>query len=70
MIDSFETIINLVKREIGIAIVPDHLIKGDQSIKSQEIPGLPSSQIYMSTLNFKKMPERIKVMADLVKKSK
>jgi DNA-binding transcriptional LysR family regulator len=70
MIDSFETIINLVKRELGVAIVPDHLIKGDLTLKSQEIPGLPSSQIYMSTLNFKKMPERIKAMADLVKKSK
>jgi DNA-binding transcriptional LysR family regulator len=68
MVDSFETIINLVKKDIGIAIVPDHLIKKDSEIKFQEIPGLPSSQIYLSTLNFKKMPERIKKMADIVKK--
>jgi len=68
MVDSFETIISLVKKDVGIAIVPDHLIKKDTEIKFQEIPGLPSSQIYMSTLNFKKMPDRIKKMADIVKK--
>jgi DNA-binding transcriptional LysR family regulator len=68
MIDSFESIINLVKKDIGIAIVPDHLIKKDDLLKTQEIPGLPSSQIFMSTLNFKKMPERIKKIADLCKK--
>lgn len=68
MIDSFETIIKLVKNNLGIAIVPDHLIKNDEQIKTHEIPGLPSSQIYMSTLNYKKMPERIKKMADLVRR--
>jgi DNA-binding transcriptional LysR family regulator len=68
MIDSFDAIINLVKKDIGIAIVPDHLIKKDDLLKIQEIPGLPCSQIYMSTLNFKKMPERIKKICDLVKK--
>lgn len=70
MIDSFDAIIKLVKNDIGIAIVPDHLIKKEDNLKAQEIPGLPSSQIYMSTLNFKRMPERFKKIADLVKKTK
>ena len=68
MVDSFSAIISLVKSDVGIAIVPDHLIKKEDKLEVQEVPGLPSSQIYMSTLNYKKMPERIKALADLVKK--
>lgn len=68
MVDSFSTIISLVKEDIGIAVVPDHLINKEDQLKITEFQGLPSSQIYMSTLNYKKMPERIKIMADLLKK--
>jgi DNA-binding transcriptional LysR family regulator len=70
MIDSFDSIIGLVKADIGIAVVPDHLVKKDDQLKIHEIPGLPISQIFMSTLNYKKMPDRIKTMCDIVKKSK
>lgn len=68
MVDSFSAIISLVKNDVGIAIVPDHLISKADQLKVQEIPGLSSSQIYMSTLNYKKMPDRIKALADIVKK--
>ncbi|MBC7714500.1 MAG: LysR family transcriptional regulator [Rhizobacter sp.] len=68
MVDSFTSIISLVKNDVGIAIVPDHLIRKEDKLEVQEVPGLPSSQIYMSTLNYKKMPERIKALADIVKK--
>ncbi|AUN97973.1 LysR family transcriptional regulator [Bacteriovorax stolpii] len=68
MVDSFTSIISLVKNDVGIAVIPDHLIKKEDQLKVQEIPGLPSSQIYMSTLNYKKMPERIKHLSDIVKK--
>ena len=68
MIDSFDSIISLVKKEMGIAIVPDHLIRKDDHLKVQEIAGLPSSQIYASTLNYKKMPLRIQALVDIVKK--
>lgn len=68
MVDSFSSIISLVKNDVGIAVVPDHLIRKEDKLEVQEVPGLPSSQIYMSTLNYKKMPERIRVLADIVKK--
>ncbi|MDO9180991.1 MAG: LysR family transcriptional regulator [Bacteriovorax sp.] len=68
MVNSFSSIISLVKNDVGIAIVPDHLIHKDDQLKVQEVPGLPSSQIFLSTLNYKKMPERIKMLADIVKK--
>lgn len=68
MVDSFSTIISLVKNGVGIAIVPDHLIKKEDHLKIQELPSLPTSLIYMSTLNYKKMPERIKLLADIIRK--
>ncbi|MDD4973560.1 MAG: LysR family transcriptional regulator [Bacteriovorax sp.] len=68
MVDSFSSIISLVKNDVGIAIVPDHLIHKDDLLKVQEVAGLPSSKIYLSTLNYKKMPERIKALVDIVKK--
>jgi DNA-binding transcriptional LysR family regulator len=67
-VDSFDSIISLVKQKIGIAIVPDHLIKKEDQLKIHEIPGLPSSQIYLSTLNYKKMPLRIEALVDILKK--
>lgn len=68
MVDSFSAIISLVKNDVGIAVIPDHLIRKEDKLEVQEVPGLPSSQIYMSTLNYKKMPERIKALSDIVKK--
>ncbi len=68
MVDSFSSIISLVKNDVGIAVVPDHLIRKEDQLKVQEVPGLPSSQIYLSTLNYKKMPERIQALCDIVKK--
>lgn len=67
-IDSFSTIISLVKSDLGIAIVPDHLIKKEDQLKTHELAGLPSSQIYMCTLNYKKMPDRIQYLSQIIKK--
>ena len=41
MVDSFDTIISLVKNNMGIAIVPDHLIKKEDHLKIQELLHLP-----------------------------
>lgn len=68
MVDSFDSIISLVKNDVGIAVVPDHLIKKEDLLKVHEVPGLPSSQIYLSTLNYKRMPERIQALIDIIKK--
>lgn len=67
MVDSFTSIISLVKNDLGIAIVPDHLIKKEDQLKTYDIPTLSSSPIYLSTLNYKKMPERIRALVDIVK---
>lgn len=68
MVDSLDSIITLVKQNVGIAIVPDHLIKKEDQLKVHEVASLPSSQIYLSTLNYKKMPKRIGALVDIVKR--
>ena len=68
MVDSFSTIIELVKNGLGIAIVPDHLVKHDKDLRIQDLQGLSSSLIYMSTLNYKKMPVRLKSLSAIIKK--
>ena len=59
-VDSMTTIVNLVKNNTGIAIVPDHMIKPDDHLISYQIPKLPKSKIYMTTLSYKKMPVYIR----------
>jgi DNA-binding transcriptional LysR family regulator len=68
MVDSFSTIINLVKNDIGIAVVPDYMVTKEDNLKAQDAPGLPYSQIFISTLNYKKMPERIQALVKIVQK--
>jgi DNA-binding transcriptional LysR family regulator len=60
IVDSITTIVNLVKNNIGIAIVPDHMIKPHDHIIQYQMPKLPKSKIYMATLSYKKMPIYIK----------
>jgi DNA-binding transcriptional LysR family regulator len=66
-VDSITTIVNLVKNNIGIAVVPDHVLKKNHSLVVSEVSGLPKSEIYMTTLNYKVMPGHIKEMIDLIK---
>jgi DNA-binding transcriptional LysR family regulator len=69
-VNSFNTIISLVKSNIGIAIVPAHLIKKEDALIVCEMPELFASQVFLTTLNFKKMPERILTLQKLVKQAK
>ena len=65
-VDSITTIVNLVKNGVGIAVVPDHVIKKSDSINSKELPELGISKIYMVTLNYRTMPPHIKEFASLI----
>lgn len=65
-VDSIETIMDIVRSGVGIAIVPDHVLKKNESLNVYELPSLPKSEIYMTTLNYKSMPSHIKEIADMV----
>lgn len=68
LVNSVTAMLNLVRKGAGIAVVPDHLIGEDKGLKRYEVKGLSRQHIHLSTLNFKNMPEHIKVLVDLIKK--
>lgn len=68
MVNSVTAMLNLVRKGVGVAVVPDHLIAEDKHLKRYEVKGLSKQHIHLSTLNFKSIPEHIKVLVDLIKK--
>jgi DNA-binding transcriptional LysR family regulator len=68
VVNSITTILKLVKKGVGIAIIPDHTLDGDSSLKSYDLKGLPKQHIHLSSLNFKTIPDHIKLLVDTIKK--
>ncbi len=68
VVNSITTIQKLVKKGVGIAIVPDHTLDKDNHLKTYELKGLAKQHIHLSSLNFKAMPEHLKNLVDMIKK--
>lgn len=67
VVNSITTILKLVKKGVGIAIVPDHTVD-DIGVRSYDLKGLQKQHIHLSSLNFKHMPDHIKQLVDMIKK--
>lgn len=67
VVNSITTILKLVRKGVGIAIVPEHTID-DLNLKSYELKGLQKQHIHLSSLNFKSMPEHIRQLVEMIKK--
>lgn len=67
-VNSITSVISLVKKGAGIAIVPDHMLPSDSNLKVYDLKGLPKASVYLSTLNFRVLPEHLKNLVDLTKK--
>ncbi|MDC1174011.1 LysR family transcriptional regulator [Bacteriovoracaceae bacterium] len=65
-VQDIHTIVDLVKNHVGIAIVPDHVLKKTDTLNVQEISGLQKSEIFMTTLNYKSIPTFVKDIQELV----
>lgn len=68
VVNSMTTILKLVRKGVGIAIVPDHTVEKDMNLHSYDLKGLQKQHIHLSSLNFKSMPEHIKALVDIIKK--
>lgn len=66
IVNSITTILKLVKKGVGIAVVPDHTVS-EKELKSYEIKG-PKQHIHLSSLNYKTMPEHIRQLVELIQK--
>lgn len=65
VVNSITTILKLVRKGVGIAVVPDHTIN-DRELKVYEIKG-PKQHIHLSSLNFKSMPGHIAQLVEIIR---
>jgi DNA-binding transcriptional LysR family regulator len=68
VVNSITTILKLVRKGVGIAILPNHTLGNDQHLHTYELKGLARQHIHLSGLNYKVMPEHIKELVDLIKR--
>ncbi len=68
VVNSITTIQKLVKKGVGIAIVPDHTVDKDNLLNVYELKGQAKQHIHLSTLNFKTMPDYLKSLVEIIKK--
>lgn len=67
VVNSITTIQKLVNKGVGIAIVPDHTLDKNSSLKVYDLK-LAKQHIHLSSLNFKAMPEHIRSLVEMIKK--
>lgn len=68
VVNSITTILKLVRKGVGLAIVPDHTVDEDKGLRSYELKGLQKQHIHLSGLNFQHMPEHIRQLVEMIKK--
>ncbi len=70
MVNSITAITQLVRNGVGIAIVPDHILKSNDRVYQYDLKMLTSaaSAVYMTTLNFKTIPKHIGELVNIAKK--
>ncbi|WP_127717366.1 LysR family transcriptional regulator [Halobacteriovorax sp. HLS] len=68
-VDSIHTILTLVRNNLGLAVVPYHVLKKNESLCIYELPKLPNSEIFMTTLSYKQLPQHIKELTNLIQAS-
>lgn len=66
-VNSITAVVNLVKKGVGLAIVPDHLLKASDGLKTYDVK-IPRTTVFLSTLNFQTLPEPLKGLVELIKK--
>ncbi|MEK6626952.1 MAG: LysR family transcriptional regulator [Bdellovibrionota bacterium] len=67
IVESITAIINLVKAGAGVAIVPDHSLRPGHKLFTAELPELKNPGIYMTSLNYKTWPNKIKEFMEAIK---
>ncbi len=67
-IQSMDMIVHMVQEGHGLAVVPDHLIEDElEQFHYMDISSsIPAIEIFMTTLNFKKLPDVYKTIFDIV----
>lgn len=67
-VKDIHSIVDLVKANVGVAVVPDHVLKKTDTLVVQDLTGLDQAEIFMTTLNYKNMPASLRELSELVQK--
>ncbi len=67
VVQSITSIINLVKAGAGVAIVPDHALRPGHKLFTAELAEFKNPGIYMTSLNYKTWPGKIKEFMEAIK---
>lgn len=65
--NSLTTVVNLVRAGLGIAVVPDHILKKNDRLLTYQLPQLKKSEIYITTLNSKNLPLHLQELLEIIK---
>jgi len=68
-VESMTSIVTLVKAGVGIAIIPDHCLRPGHKLFTLEIDDVKNPGIFMTSLNYKSYPAKIKEFIDSINKS-
>ena len=67
-VESMDTILNMVKNNVGLAVVPDHVLPKQHTFSVSDVTFNEKSEIFMTTLNYKSMPKPLRELTELVTK--
>ncbi len=68
-INSITAIKTLVEQGLGIAIIPEHMLKDNDKLLKYDHKKLYKAELFLTTLNYQKMPTQIELLKSLIFKS-
>ena len=69
-VNDISTVVQLARSGVGIAVVPGHVVGDLPGLCTQKFESAHRSEIYLATLNFKRMPDHLQELIQFVVDSK
>jgi DNA-binding transcriptional LysR family regulator len=66
-VNSMTAIVNMVRNDMGVAIVPTHLLGSDDKLVRYPVPSGKNPSIYLSTLNYTRTPKHVREFIEILK---
>jgi len=66
-VKSITAVIKLVKECVGIAVVPEHLIKKEDRLLTYPIKSQRKTKVHLNTLNYQKYPAHLNELIQIIK---
>jgi DNA-binding transcriptional LysR family regulator len=67
-VSSFHSALKFIEKGIGISMLPSHVVKASSKLNVKKVSAFDAEYIYMSILNYRLLPDQIKVFTADVEK--